>query len=40
MVEFTAWIEREYPELGDVDPRLVTIASKCYRFFQVSDLNR
>jgi|SRR5215472_17342010 len=40
MVKFTAWIVREFPELGEVDPRQVTIASKCYRFFQVSDLNR
>jgi len=42
MVKFTAWIEREFSDLypDGVDPRLVTIASKAYRFFQVSDLNR
>ena len=40
MVIFRTWIMREFPELGDVDQRLVTIASKCYKFAQSSDLNR
>jgi hypothetical protein len=31
MARFTEWISAEFPELGPVDPRLVTIASKCYR---------
>lgn len=42
MVGFTAWIAREFPELGklsDRDARLVMIASKSYRAFQSSDLN-
>jgi len=40
MVGFTAWIEREFPEFGKLDARLVTVASKAYRYFQKSDLNR
>ena len=40
MAMFTQWISREFPELGAVDPRLVTIASKCYRYAQASDLNK
>jgi len=40
MVGFTKWIEREFPEIENVDPRLVTIASKCYKYFQSSDLNQ
>ena len=40
MTMFSRWISREFPELGAVDPRLVTIASKCYRYAQSSDLNR
>jgi hypothetical protein len=40
MTGFTAWIAREFPEFGELDPRLVTVASKCYRHFQKSDLNR
>jgi hypothetical protein len=40
MMGFTKWIAREFPELGPIDPRLVTIASKGYRYFQASDLNR
>ena len=40
MTGFTAWIEREFPEFGEVDPRLVTVASKAYRYFQSSDLNK
>jgi len=40
MVKFTEWINREFPELGgDVDARLVMIASKAYKWFQSSDLN-
>jgi hypothetical protein len=40
MVQFTKWIEREFPELGgNVDARVVMIASKAYRAFQASDLN-
>jgi hypothetical protein len=42
MVQFARWIAREYPDLypdGEVDARLVMIASKAYRFFQSSDLN-
>lgn len=49
MVGFTKWIAREYPGLGialgengradDRTERLVTIASKAYRYFQSSDLN-
>jgi hypothetical protein len=27
---FTRWIAREFPELGPVDPRVVTIAIRCY----------
>jgi hypothetical protein len=42
MAQFARWIEREYPELGAVDPkrdaRLVMIASKAYRAFQGSDM--
>jgi len=40
MVGFTAWIEREFPEFGKLDARLVTVASKAYRYFQKSDLNK
>lgn len=39
MTEFATWIEREFPEFGKVDARLVTVASKAYRYFQSSDLN-
>jgi len=46
MANFTRWIAREYPDLkidtkpGSRDARLVMIASKAYRFFQASDLNK
>jgi hypothetical protein len=40
MTGFATWIAREFPELGPIDPRLVTIASKAYRYFQASDLNK
>jgi len=50
MVYFAKWISREFPELGiELNPetgradekleRLVTIASKAYKYFQASDLN-
>jgi hypothetical protein len=40
MLRFTKWINREFPEFGgDVDPRVVMVASKAYRYFQNSDLN-
>lgn len=42
MVQFAAWIEREFKEeLGEIkerDVRLVMIASKCYNWFQSSDM--
>jgi hypothetical protein len=42
MVQFTEWINREFADLypEGVDSRLVTIASKAYKAFQSSDLNR
>jgi hypothetical protein len=40
MAQFTEWIEREFPEFGKLDYRVVTVAYKCYRAFQSSDLNR
>jgi hypothetical protein len=42
MVGFSKWISREFADLfpDGVDPRLVTIASKGYRYFQASDLNK
>jgi hypothetical protein len=39
MASFAKWISREYPEFGEVDARLVTVASKAYRYFQASDLS-
>jgi hypothetical protein len=43
MVDFSKWIEREFPELGKVtderNQRLIMIASKAYGAFQASDLN-
>jgi hypothetical protein len=40
MAQFTEWIEREFPEFGKLDYRVVTVAFKCYGAFQGSDLNR
>ena len=40
MAQFTEWIEREFPEFGKLDYRVVTVAFKCYRAFQGSDPNR
>lgn len=42
MTGFAAWISREFKDIfpDGVDPRLVTIASKAYRYYQSSDLNR
>jgi hypothetical protein len=41
MEEFSTWIEATYPDLypDGVDRRLVTIASKAYKFFQSSSYN-
>ena len=42
MVGFSKWISREFKDVfpDGVDPRLVTIASKAYRYYQASDLNK
>jgi hypothetical protein len=38
MLQFSQWIAREFPEIAQIDPRLVMIASKAYGAFQKSDM--
>jgi len=39
LVDYTEWLEENFPEVGDIDPRIVAIAVRTYRFFQKSNLS-